>query len=54
MKEQRTDTVDETPQSPARRVYRPPSLKYLGSVRELTLGGSSGKKRDGGGATRRP
>jgi len=32
----------ETPPRPARQPYRKPTLRRLGSVRELTLGASSG------------
>jgi hypothetical protein len=31
-----------------RRPYRAPRLRHLGSVRELTLGGSKGKTEGGG------
>jgi hypothetical protein len=33
---------------PPRRPYRAPRLRHLGSVRELTLGGSKGPSEDGG------
>lgn len=34
--------------STARRPYRAPKLRHLGSVRELTLGGTMGKAEGGG------
>lgn len=34
--------------SPARAPYRAPKLRHLGSVRELTLGGTMGKSEGGG------
>lgn len=38
--------------APARRPYRAPQLRQLGSVRELTLGGTMGS--DEGGGTKNP
>jgi hypothetical protein len=32
----------EAPEAPAPRPYRPPTLRRLGSVRDLTLGRSTG------------
>ncbi|AKV00800.1 hypothetical protein AKJ09_07463 [Labilithrix luteola] len=32
-----------SPAAPARAQYRAPKLRHLGSVRELTLGGTMGK-----------
>ena len=37
---------DET--AAARRPYRAPKLRHLGSVRELTLGGTNGMSEGGG------
>jgi hypothetical protein len=53
MSDQRADGKVTMTQQRERRAYRAPTLKYLGSVRELTLGTTQGKKFDGGGATRR-
>jgi hypothetical protein len=53
MSEKRTDVKETTTQHRERRPYRPPTLRYLGSVRELTLGTTRGRKGDGGGGTRR-
>ena len=52
MTDQRTDVKETITQHRERRAYRAPTLKYLGSVRELTLG-ATGRKFDGGGASRR-
>ena len=54
MSDQRTEShenpaaVGATGQYPERRAYRAPTLKYLGSVRELTLGTTQGRRPDGG------
>lgn len=37
-----------SPAAPARAPYRAPKLRHLGSVRELTLGGTMGKTEGGG------
>jgi hypothetical protein len=56
MTDRRTDSNQNLPavaagvsgQHRERRVYRAPTLKYLGSVRELTLGTTQGRRPDGG------
>ena len=48
------DGVREGEREPSSRLpYRAPTLKYLGSVRELTLGGTQGVRREGRFTTRR-
>ena len=51
----RTDALaaDGRSSPTGRRPYRAPQLKYLGSVRDLTLGKTSGRKFDTS-ATKRP
>jgi hypothetical protein len=41
-------TTDAAASASARRPYRAPTLRRLGSVRELTLGSNNGKPEGGG------
>lgn len=44
-----TKSLATPEEQPARRPYRAPQLRQLGSVRELTLGGTKGNPEGGGG-----
>ena len=44
-----TDPTDSAQKPAARRPYAAPTLRYLGSVREITLGGTKGGLETGGG-----
>jgi hypothetical protein len=42
------ESVEAAAAAPSRRPYAAPKLRHLGSVRELTLGGTSGMAEGGG------
>jgi hypothetical protein len=44
------DEPEESARAEARGRYEPPSITYLGTLRELTLGGTSGPDDGVGGA----